>query len=124
MAANTILVVDPDPDLTKLLAYILEEEGHKVTSAQSLTQAVDLLSKTRFDLIVTEAFGQTEVFSFDPSFLAELSSLAGGTPIILFSTYAADNAIRPGDFGLAEIVPKPFDIDKLVAKVALLLGKA
>lgn len=122
MATKTILVVDPDPGLHNLLRLILEEEGHKVASAGHPAEAAKSLSNSHFDLVITEAFDQRDDFDFDPAFLARLRLVAGKTPIILFSTYVPDSRVREGQFGLAAVLPKPFDIDDLVCKINRVMG--
>lgn len=117
LAARTILVVDPDKEVGALVDVILGEEGYRVTDVDSLDEARRLLSESHFDLIITEAFGQKDVIDFDPSFLSELRLSAGYTPIVLFSSYVCDSSVGSHDFGLAEAVPKPFDVDTLITKV-------
>lgn len=120
MAAKKILVVDPDPALAALVTRILEEEGYEVTTVESLEEAIALLTRSTFDLIITEAFDQSDQFDFDPSFLAKLKQVAPAPPIILSSTYPSTDLLHAGDFGLAEVVPKPFDLDDLLQKVSRL----
>ncbi len=115
-------MLDPDPAIGAFLVPVLEEEGYKVTNIHRLEDATKLLSHRRFDLIIIEAFDQNNAFSFDPSFLTALRSLAVNTPILLCSIYLSTVSLRKGDFGLAEVIPKPFDLDKLLEKVNRLLG--
>ncbi len=122
VGTQSILVVDPDINLSALVADILGEEGYHVSTAQTLDEAIGLLSKSHFDLIITEAFDQPMRFDFDPAFLARIRAVAGATPIALFSTYASTDTLRPGQHGLADIIPKPFDIDDMVKKVKGALG--
>lgn len=121
-ATKAILAVDWEQLVGDLLAFILEEEGYEVTAVGSLKEAVALLESSHFDLIITEAFGQKHTFTFDPTFLRELRSLAGTTPIILLSTYAAYDKFDPDEHGLAAVVAKPFDTDDLLQKVRRLIG--
>lgn len=117
MADKAILVIDPHEPLGNLIAEVLSEEGYRIRLAQSLAEASDILNRDHFDLIITEAFDQTDQFTLDPTFLNELRRVAPATPIILCSTYPSVDILHPGDFGLAEILAKPFSIDELSAKV-------
>ncbi|MDA8188240.1 MAG: response regulator [Dehalococcoidales bacterium] len=119
---KTILAVDSDQGVGDLLAIILEGEGYEVAAAPSLEEAKALLVNSHFDLIITEAFDQSHIFTFDRNFVQELRSSAGTTPIILLSTYVAYDTFDPGEYGLAAVVPKPFDVDDLLQKVRKLLG--
>jgi DNA-binding response OmpR family regulator len=121
---KSILLVDPDEVLSNLVVDILTEEGYHVTAAYTLPEAMALLSsngRARFDLVITEAFEQPMRFEFDPCFLAKLLPAAGTIPVALFSTYSSIDTIRAGDFGLADLLPKPFDLEDLVARVARMM---
>ncbi|MBI4321798.1 MAG: response regulator [Chloroflexi bacterium] len=117
MAPRTILVVDPDPSFGSLLTLVLEEEGYKVTPVESLKDATELLSRSAFDALITEAFDQRDHFDFNPDFLERYCSVAPDIPLILFSTYVYGGTARAGKFGLADVIPKPFDIDDLLRKL-------
>ncbi len=121
-ATKTVLAVDSDQLVGDLLAIILEAEGYQVTAVWSLKEARALLSHCHFDLIITEAFDQKHTFTFDPNFVQELRPLAGTTPIILLSTYVAYDTFDPGEYGLAAVLPKPFDVDDLLQEVCRLTG--
>ncbi len=117
MSVKTILVIEPDKAIGDLLAFFLKDQGYDVVTVESLEEGKHLLSHTRFDLIITEAFDQTHRYDLDPAFLVALKPQAGKSPIILLSTYVATNSVRPGDHGLADVIPKPFDVDVLLRKV-------
>ena len=123
MATKAILVVDPDAALGELIAQIISEDGYKVATVQSVAEVGPLMADSDFDVVITEAFGQMDQFNFDPTFLAELRAKIGDTPIVLCSTYPSTDTLHPGDFGLADIVPKPFTIDELQQSVKRALKK-
>jgi two-component system response regulator FlrC len=50
----SILVVDDEPAMRLLLASILEDEGHSVTAAASGEEALQLVGKRHFHLIITD----------------------------------------------------------------------
>lgn len=122
LKTKSILVVEPDEGVGSLLVAILQEDGRRTTVVRSEREAIAALSHSRFDLIVTEALGQRQPFEFDASFLARLRSRAGDTPIVLCSMYPSTDYLQPGDFGLAAVVPKPFDVNVLLEKAKRLLG--
>lgn len=110
---KTILVVDPDAEIVNLLELVLKDNGYGITSAQSLAEAVALLSGSSFDLVITEAFKQDNQTTFDPNFLTELRMVGGTTPIILMSTYVTNDMIGNNDAGLILQMPKPFHVEQL-----------
>lgn len=121
---KSILVIEPYEDVASVFALVLGMEGYQVTSVESLQEASELLSMCCFDLIITEAFDQKALFEFHPAFLDDLKMAAANTPIILCSTYPSVDYLRAQDYGLAAILPKPFDIDDLTRKVGRVFEKA
>lgn len=51
---SKILVVDDEPKSVKLLRLRLEEKGHMLASAGTLTDAKTIISKELFDLLITD----------------------------------------------------------------------
>src|SRR6266700_3254303 len=51
-----LLVADNEPELTSLLAMVLEDAGYHVTSASSVEQACSLLAATTFALVLADSF--------------------------------------------------------------------
>ncbi|HEB29699.1 hypothetical protein LCGC14_2083900 [marine sediment metagenome] len=54
MKQYEILLADDDPFLLTGVGMVLEKEGYKVTTAESGEEAVELLKKTEFDLVMTD----------------------------------------------------------------------
>jgi formate transporter len=55
----TILVVDDDPDFVQVTTTILTQEGYKVTSAASGTQALQAMKATKPDLVLLDVMMAT-----------------------------------------------------------------
>ncbi len=54
MGAETILVVDDDEDILELIERHLSNRGYEVLTAYDGEQAISLLDKLKFDLIITD----------------------------------------------------------------------
>lgn len=54
MIKSTILLVDDDLLILQTIGMALENEGYKVTTAESGEAAIDLLKKSHFDLLITD----------------------------------------------------------------------
>jgi DNA-binding NtrC family response regulator len=119
---SSILVVDPDVAVCDLLKLILSDGDCPITTVQTLDEACSELASKEFGLIITEAFDQADSFTFDPSFLDRYGSLARNAPILLCSIYPSSDSMKAGDFGLAEVVTKPFPIEELERKVERLMN--
>ena len=56
MAKKTVMIVDDEAPINKVVEDILEPEGYKVVSALSGQEALDKLKKTKVDLILIDFF--------------------------------------------------------------------
>ncbi len=112
-----ILVVQPDYGVSDLLSLVLRQEGYEVQVAHLIEEATSTQSKSRYDLLITDACRQSDPYQFDPAFLAELAPIFTNTPIILCSRYPFIDDLRAGDCNLADVLPMPFNIDDLINKV-------
>jgi two-component system chemotaxis response regulator CheY len=112
-----ILVVDDDLELCGLLSRFLEKHGCVVFSAGDALQALDILGREKFDLIITDlmmphldGIGFTEVLRSDPRH--------SQVPVILITAYGTservDESLRKG---VAMTLSKPIDFDKLLTLV-------
>ena len=114
-----ILVVDDEELIRTLLTEILSMDGHDITTAEDGRQAIDLLDRQEFDLVITDmvmpGLNGVEVLraakSIDPEF-----------PVIVMTGYpSVDTVIRLIRLGAAEYITKPFNIDIVRVTVAKLL---
>ena len=51
---KNILIVEDDRSYRKGLAYELENLGHKVIEAENGKQAIEILKKNQFDLVISD----------------------------------------------------------------------
>lgn len=112
-----VLIVDDDHDIRESLAEILSDEGYAVATAPNGLEAVELLRKGSpnpcvilLDLMMPVMDGF--------QFLAERAADPGlaAIPVIVITAGRMEhdkNALR----GI-EVVPKPFDLDHLLSKLA------
>lgn len=54
MSKLRILVVDDEQDICTIAQILLEDSGYEVVAVESAAQAVDMLEKTGFDLVLTD----------------------------------------------------------------------
>ncbi|HEY8599025.1 MAG TPA: response regulator [Thermomicrobiales bacterium] len=116
---RTILVVEDNPAIAELLRETLTESGYRVLLAATPDAARPILAAFRVGLVLTDAFHDVSGTIWDD--LDPLVRLAGGAPLVLCSAH--DPALY-ADFaahGFASALPKPFDLDEMLALVAALL---
>lgn len=51
---HSILIIDDEPEVAELLADILRSDGHSVTIANSGREALDRISRARFDMLLSD----------------------------------------------------------------------
>ncbi len=117
MASTSVLVVEDDPVILKLLTVNFELEGYEVLSATQGAEALELARRRRPDVVVSDIM--MPVMS-GLELVGELASdpdLAS-VPVVLLSAKAQAADIRAGlDAGAADYVTKPFEPLDLITRV-------
>lgn len=113
-----ILVIEDDPDLSGLIGTALESNGYLVGYAYSGTEALLVLEKASFDLIVSDlmlpGIGGEEIVK---KYGAEI-------PIIIVSAKVGiDDKVNNLLNGAVDYMTKPFSSEELLARVQVQLRK-
>ncbi len=110
---GAILLVEDEPAVARLTELVLVSAGYAVVQATAHVLARELIAQTRFDLVIAD----TEMGAHTSGLngLAQLAAVAG-CPVLLFSAHRFTQE-QVGAAGLAGVIPKPFDIDELLAIV-------
>src|SRR5919202_3359536 len=108
-----ILVVDDDPTNTKLLKFLLSDEGYEVTVMHAPQEALATLTNNVFDLIFLDIM----MPGMDGLELCRRIRMTSTTPIIFIS---ARGEIKDKVTGLKaggdDYISKPFDPNELLAR--------
>ena len=121
MADSTVLVVDDDPVILKLLEVNFEMEGFTVLTAKDGEEGIEVARSDQPDLIVSDIMMPKKS---GLELVTELKSdpATSGIPIILLSAKAQNADVRSGmDAGADDYVTKPFEPLDLVDRVNRLL---
>lgn len=115
--ARRILVVDDNPTNLKLACDVLEMEGYEVERAEDAEQAISIVEKTSFDLILMDI----ELPGMDGLTLTrklKSQELTKDIPIIALTAFAMkgddQKALQAGCVGY---ISKPIDTRKLPEQV-------
>src|SRR5215204_634757 len=110
---KTILVVDDERPICDLLAELFEEEGYRVLRAYDGVTALATAERYRPDLILSDVMmpGLDGV-----SLTRRLRERGQRVPVVLMSAVYADV-----DLPHVRFVPKPFDVDNVLAVVERLI---
>lgn len=111
-----ILLIDDDPEVRFLAGFVLEQAGHVVTSAESGAAGRSRAENDAFDLILLDyRLGDATGDELLPALLA----LRNAPPVVfLTGRDDAATARRLRNLGAADVIPKPFDPERLADRVA------
>lgn len=106
-----ILVIDDTKNIRMLLTKCLEHEGYQVETASDGLEALDMLSKDKYDLtfldIKMSKLSGTEV-------LKSIREMGIDTPVIIITAYATvKNAVECTKLGAVTYLQKPFTAEKI-----------
>ncbi|GAC1606376.1 MAG: hypothetical protein NVS3B21_36190 [Acidimicrobiales bacterium] len=118
----TILVVDDDPVIQRLLAVNFEMEGYRVVTAGDGVEGLERVVDDRPDLILLDVMmPRMDGIAVVRKLKADPATAA--IPVILLSAKAQSTDISGGlDAGADDYVTKPFDPLELLDKVGVLIG--
>ena len=118
---ESILVVDDDTELRKVLSSILSEEGYSVETVENGEQAIRVSEKTRFDLALID------IKLPDMEGTKLLQRLKAKQPhivmIIVTGFPTIENAMGAVNKGADGYILKPLEIGKLLQAVRKHLNK-
>ncbi len=116
---DRILIVDDEKGMRDLLSIMLRNDGRRVDAAESATRARELVSKTSYDLIISD-IAMPDGSGVDV--LRAAKEIQPDTIVILITAYAStESAIEALKLGAYDYIIKPFDIEemRIVLKNAL-----
>jgi two-component system response regulator PilR (NtrC family) len=114
--ASRILVVDDELSMRELLEYMLTKEGYHATCAKSGREAIDLLEKSHFDLMLCD-IRLGDITGLDVLRAAKKND--SDIVSIMISAYAStESAVEAMNEGAYDYVPKPFNTDELMETIA------
>ncbi|HXQ72499.1 MAG TPA: response regulator, partial [Pyrinomonadaceae bacterium] len=125
LADLRILVVEDELDALDLLAIDLREHGASVIGVASAAEALELLDKEHFDLLISDiGMADTDGYSLIKQIREQENSEEEHIPAIALTAYArAQDRLRAISAGYNTHVAKPVDIRELVSVVKCLTGQ-
>jgi two-component system response regulator AtoC len=115
-APRRILAVDDDPLSRELLADILRRQGYQVECAEDGRQALDLIERHPFPVVVTDLKmpGLTGI-----ELLKKTKSVCPETEVIIETAYGSvEGAVEAVKSGAFDYVTKPFSPERIETLVA------
>jgi DNA-binding NtrC family response regulator len=107
----SILVVDDERDICRALNIILTKEGYAVMEAYNGEQAVELIRKQSFDLVMTD-IKMEKMDGFEV--LRQTLQISPGTTVVMMTAFASvGSAVEAMRAGAADYITKPFINDEI-----------
>src|SRR5580693_5318410 len=109
-----ILVVDDEPQITRVLRTSLSSQGYDIRVANDGETAVEIMKDWAPDLVITDL----SMPNMDGLELCRRLRLSSKIPIIVLSVKGEEKTkVQALDAGADDYVTKPFGIEELLARV-------
>jgi len=121
VSSRTVMVVDDDPDIVRLIMISLEREGFHAVGATSGEQALEIARSRHIDVITldlmmpgADGFHVLQQLKQDPA--------TRDIPVVVVSAYTAGKETDLVATGVSGIVSKPIDENQLLGTIRTVLG--
>ncbi|TKB06362.1 response regulator [Desulforhopalus sp. IMCC35007] len=116
MINKSILLVDDEEIILSSIAWVLEKNNFKVTTAINGREAIDLLEANRYDLIITDL----RMNGIDGvAVLKQAKILSPDTRAIILTGYGdVESAVKTLKLGADDYLQKPCNIEDLLYRVS------
>jgi two-component system, OmpR family, KDP operon response regulator KdpE len=115
-----VLVVDDEPQITRVLRTVLSSQGYQVRTAGEGEAAISSFNEWRPELVITDLF----MPHMDGLELCRRIRALSNVPIIVLSVKGEERSkVEALDSGADDYVTKPFGIDELLARVRAALRR-
>lgn len=124
MDTPVVLLAEDEPDIVRLVSYILRREGFAVRTVSTGREAVDAVRQEKVDLVLLDimlpelnGYGVCEVLRDDP--------LTRHIPIVVMSARAQAREVERGlEAGAVSYITKPFEPAQLGEQIRAALAAA
>ena len=118
--ASRVLVVDDEPQITRVLRTVLSSQGYQVRTASEGESALTSFTEWRPELVITDLY----MPHMDGIELCRRIRAMSNVPIIVLSVKGEERTkVEALDSGADDYVTKPFGIDELLARVRAALRR-
>jgi two-component system NtrC family response regulator len=122
IATRTVLLIDDDPSLRRVVEYNLREDGFAVVAAASGEEGLAAFQAQSVDLVLSDI----RMSGIDGvQLLGRIKALAPEVPVVLLTAHGTiASAVEAIKLGAFDYLTKPFDRDRLKATVRKALEMA
>lgn len=116
-----ILVVEDERDLNRIITKHLKKNNYSVDSCFDGQEALDFISYSEYDLIITDIM-MPNVDGYE--FIDKLRANKNDTPVIMLTAKdTLEDKIMGLDSGADDYIVKPFEFDELLARIRVLMRR-
>jgi CheY-like chemotaxis protein/ketosteroid isomerase-like protein len=115
-----LLVVEPNPDIQGILREIFTEEGYDASFVPSMQEALSLVDKEVFQLILADLFVGRSKHSFTEAHILRRRALPTPTALMTTQNLLFEEVQRDG---FVFLIHKPFDLEELLAEITRALQR-
>jgi two-component system KDP operon response regulator KdpE len=121
MSSATILVVDDDSQIRRVMRNALSSHGYTIIEARNGEEALKKVRADRLDLIILDL----NMPDMDGIEVCREIRVVSNLPIVMLTVRSAEkDKVRALDAGADDYVVKPFGIDELLARIRAALRRA
>ncbi len=119
---GSILIIDDDESILRLLSKFLKSEGHRVVTEINGSDAIEIFKKESFDLVITDMY-MPDLDGLD--IIMNLKDINQNTPIIVLTAAGSiSNVVQSLKLGAFNYMIKPVNINEVrdIIQKAFLAG--
>ena len=116
---SRVLVVDDERNVLLTYRMLLEQEGYDATASLSAKEAIGLIDKQKFDLLLCDLSLEEKRTGFEVINAARERN--GKVPAVLLTGYASPEAAEYAKDNDVAVLYKPIEIEEFLRTIATLL---
>ena len=121
MRKYSILVVDDEENVSKLLQKILMKEGYIAHRASNGEEALEIFESTQVDMVISD-IKMPGISGIE--LLRRIKSIDTSITFIMITAFATlETAIYALKMGARDYITKPFDLDEVLSSVRKIAEK-
>lgn len=121
VTGKTVLVVDDDQDIVRLIMLSLEQEGFQTLGATSGEQALEIARARHVDAITLDLL-MPGMHGLEAARLLKEDPATAHIPLVVVSAYTAGHEPELVALGVSGVIGKPIDEAKLLGTIRSVLG--
>ncbi len=116
---SRVLVVDDERNVLLTYRMLLEQEGYDATASLTAKEAIRLIEKQKFDILLCDLSLEEKRTGFEVIDAAR--ALNAGVPAVLLTGYASPEAAEYAKANDVAVLYKPIEIEEFLKTIASLL---